>query len=69
MDFKKKAELFNSYFAKKCPVINNRNSLASELLLKTGKFLSNVTFSSDGVLKIIQNLDSEKAHGHVRVSI
>ena len=68
-DFKKKAELFNSIFAKQCTVINNCSSLPSELLLKTDKFLSNITFSSDGILKIIQNLDSEKAHGFDRISI
>ena len=45
MDFKKKAELFNSFFAKWCSVINNGRSLPSELLLKTDKFLSNITFS------------------------
>ena len=68
-DFKRKAELFNSYFAKQCTVINNGSSLLSELLLKTDNFLSNITFSSDEILKIIKNLDSEKAHGHDRVSI
>ena len=41
----------------------------SDLLLKTDKFLSNITFSSDDILKIIQNLDSQKAHGHNRISI
>ena len=35
--------------------------MLSELLLKADKFLSNITFSSDYVLKIIQKLDSEKA--------
>ena len=50
-------------------LINNGSSLPSELLLKTDKFLSNITSSSDGILKIIQNLDSEKAHGFDRISI
>ena len=68
-DFRKKAELFNSFFAKQCTIINNVSSLPSELLLKTDKFLSNITFSSDDILKIIQNLDSEKAHGYDRISI
>ena len=67
-DFKK-AELFNSFFAKQCTVINNSNIMPSELLLKTDKFLSNITFSSNDILKIIQNLDSEKAHGFDRISI
>ena len=38
-------------------------------LLKTDKFLSNITFSSNAIQKIIQNLDSEKAHGHDRISV
>ena len=68
-DFKKKAELFYSFFAKQCTVIYNDKSLPSELLLKTDKFFSNITFSSDDILKIIQNLDSEKAHGYDRIII
>ena len=43
-DFKKKAELFNSFFAKQCIVINNGSSPPSELLLITGTFLSSITF-------------------------
>ena len=69
MDFTKKGELFNSFFAKQCTVINSGSSLPSELLLKIDKFLSNITFFSDDILKIIQNLDSQKAHGHDRISI
>ena len=68
-DFTKKAELFNSFFAKQYNVINDGSSLPSELLLKTDKFLSNITFSTNGILKIIQDLDSEKPQGHDRVSI
>ena len=68
-DFTKTALLFNSFLAKQCTVINSGSSLTSELLLKTDKFLSNVTFSSNDILKISQNLDSEKAHGHDRISI
>ena len=57
--FKKKAELLKSFFAKQCTVINNSSKVPSELLLKTDKFF----------LKIIQNLDSEKAHDHDRIRI
>ena len=69
IDYKKKTKLFNLFFAKECTAINNGKSLPSELLLKTDKFLSNITFSSDEMLKLIQHLDSEKAHGHERISI
>ena len=52
-DFKTKSELI---FAKQCTIINNGSSLSSELLLKTDKFVSSISFSSDGIVKIIQNL-------------
>ena len=68
-NFTKKAELCNSCFGKQCTVINNGSSLLSELLLKTHKFLFNIIFSSDDILKTIQNLESEKAHGHDKISI
>ena len=68
-NFKNKTELLNSLFDKQCTVINNGSSLQLELSLKTNNFLSNITFSSNEILKIIQNLDSDKAHGHQRISI
>ena len=52
-DFKTKSELI---FAKQCTIINNGSSLSSELLLKTDKFVSSISFSSDDIVKIIQNL-------------
>ena len=68
-DFEKKTELFNSFFTKQCTGMNNGSSLLFELLRKTVMFLSNITFPSDDILKIIENLDSEKAHGYDRISI
>ena len=68
-DSKKQAELFNSFFAKQYTAINNGSSLSSELLLKTDKYLFNITYSSDDILKIIQNIDSRKVHGYDRISI
>ena len=69
MDFKKKAELFNSFVVKQCTVINNGRSLPPGPLPKTDKFLSNITFLSNEILKMIQNLNSKKAHGHYKISI
>ena len=68
-DFTKSAVLCNSLFAKQCSVINTGSSLLFELLLKTDKLLSNITFSRDDILKLIQNLYSEKARHHDRISI
>ena len=59
IDFKKKAELFNCFFAKQCSMINNSN-----ICKKTDKSISTVTFTSDDIATLIQNLGPNKGHGH-----
>ena len=44
-DFKRKAELFNSFFAKQCSLINNNSKIPPTIYLKTNKPLSNATFT------------------------
>ena len=68
-DFKKKAELFNWFFAKQCSIINNSSELPSNILKKTDHSISTVTFTSDDIATLIQNLDPNKAHGHDMLSI
>ena len=68
-DFKDKAELFNSFFAKPCSIIKNGSKLPPRLHLLTDKCLSMVKFVSNDILKIIQNLNPNKAHGHDKISI
>ena len=51
--FTKKAQLFSSYFAKQCTAINNGSSLPSKFLLTTNTFLSNISFPSDYIRKMI----------------
>ena len=63
-DFKEKAQLFNIFFSKHCSVIPNNSSLPADVNYITDKRLSTVTFSARDIGKIIQNLDSNKAHGH-----
>ena len=63
-DFKKKTELFSSFFTKQCTGINNGSSLPCELLRKKVMFVSNITFPSDDILKMNQNVDSEKTDGY-----
>ena len=46
-DFKKKAELFNCFFAKQCVIINNSSEILSNILKKTDKSISTVTVTSD----------------------
>ena len=35
----------------------------------TNSDLASVTFSQDGIAKIVQNLESSKAHGHDNISL
>ena len=68
-DFKEKAELFNSFFAKQCSLIKNGSKLPPRLHFLTDKRLSTVKFVSNDILKIIQNLNPNKTHGHDKISI
>ena len=69
IDFKEKAELFNSFFAKQCSLIKNSSKLPSLLHYLTDNRLSSVRFSQDDIAKIIQNLDPDKAYRHDNISI
>ena len=68
-DFKEKAERFNYFFAKQCSLIKNDSKLPPRLHLLTDKSLSKVKFVNTDILKIIQNLNPNKAHGHEKISI
>ena len=69
INFDKKAQFFNDFFAKQCSVIENNSSLPSEVFFWTNKTLSNIEFSEDEIFKMIGSLDSNKAHGHDKISI
>ena len=68
-DFSEKAEIFNSYFTKQCSLINSDSSLPCEIIKKTNNSLYSGRFSTEDILQIINNLDSNKAHGHDEISI
>ena len=68
-DFKNKAELFNLFFAEQCSIIDNSSELPSNLLKKTDKSISSVTFTCDDIATLIKNSDPNKAHGHDMISI
>ena len=68
-DFKKKAELFNSFFVKQCSLISNSSELPLNLHYTTEKRFNTLNFSNNDIEKIIQNLDPYKAHGHDKISI
>ena len=68
-NFKDKAEIFNNLFAKQCSLISTNSDLTSVLSKRTYKSLSKIHFTSDDILKLIKNLDPNKAHGHDMISI
>ena len=69
IDFKKKAELFNSFFVKQCSMIQNSSKRPLTLSQKTEKSISSITFSCNDIATIIHSLDPNKAHGYDMMSI
>ena len=68
-DFKEKAEIFNSFFAKQCSLIKNERKLPPRLHFLTDKRLSIIKFVNNDILKVVQTLNPNKAHGHDKISI
>ena len=69
IDFKGKAEMFNNFFADQCSIMRNKSELLATLSKKTSESLTSIDFSNNDILKIIRNLDPNKAHGHDVISI
>ena len=69
IDFKKKTELFNSFIAKQCSIIQNSSKLPLILSKKTEKSISSFTFNCNDIAASIRSLDPSKAHGHDMISI
>ena len=68
-DFKKKAELINSFFTKQCFIIQNSSKLPFTLNKKTEKSISSITFNRNDIATIIRSLNPNKAHGYNMISI
>ena len=68
-DFKEKASIFNNFFANQYSIVSNNSKLPVTLTRKTHESLSKIDFLTDYILKIIRNLDPNKAHGHDMISI
>ena len=69
VEFQEKIEIFNYFFADQCSPISNGSVLPSELPLRTDSSLSSCHFTRDDILRIINNLDPNKAHGHDGINI
>ena len=68
-DFTEKANLFNGFFATQCTPLSNNTILPSAIFFKTQSRLSSINFEKEDILKIIRNLNVNKAHGHDNISI
>ena len=68
-DFKKKAEVFNSFFPKQCSLISNSIELPLNIHFTTEKPLDTLNFSDNDIEKIMLNLDPNKVHGPDKISI
>ena len=69
IDFQKKVEIFNEFFAKQCTVVPNSSRLLSVFISNTDKHLSTVTFYENEIKRAIRDLDPNKVHRNDMISI
>ena len=62
-DIREKSELFNTFFAQQCSLIENSSSLTIYISPKTDKCLSTIYFSEEDIL------NTNKAHGHDNINL
>ena len=67
-NFRDKAELFNNFFAQQYTLIDKSSEISLTLNTKTTKMLSSILVTRTDIVKIIKNLDPNKAHGHDIIS-
>ena len=63
--------MFNNFFADHCSILRNKSELPGTLSKKKKmrESLTTIDFSNNDIVKIIRNLDPNKAHGHDMISI
>ena len=64
-----KTNLFNEFFSKKCQPLKNNSTLPKSNTYHAENRLNDITFDNEKLLKIIQLLDANKAHGYDGISI
>ena len=57
------------FFANHCSLIKNNSKIPTDFHLLTNKSLSSATFTDDDIVKTVNRLNPNKAHGHVAISI
>ena len=68
-NFLEKAHLLNEFFSKQCQPLENNSTLPKSNTYHTENRLNDITFDNEKLLKIIQSLDANKAHGYDGISI
>ena len=63
-----KANLFNEFFSKQCQPLQNNSTLSKSNTYHPENRLNDITFDNEKLLKIIQPLDANKAHGSDGIS-
>ena len=67
-NFLEKANLFNEYFSKQCQPSQNNSTIPKSNMYYTENRLHDIIFDNEKLLKIIQFLDANKAHGYDCIS-
>ena len=67
-DVSQKANVFNTFFAKQCSLIETGSELPPERLL-TNASINSLEFDEEKIKKLIESLDPNKAHGWDNISI
>ena len=60
--------MFNYFFTDQCSMQRNRSKLPTTFSKNPSESLTAIDFSNNDILKIIRNLDPNKAHGHYMIS-
>ena len=68
-NFKEKGNYFNDFFASQCTPISNDSALPNYSNSVFNVSLSSIHFEDQDILKIIQSLNYNKAHGYDDISI
>ena len=68
-DFKRKADHFNNFFASKCTLLKNDSVLPTLPEHEPEARFSKIPFTDDQILKILRDLNINRAHGHDEISI
>ena len=69
IDFKEKTQIFNDFFSNQCTLVENTSKLPTDSFKRTNNLFSTISFTKNDIVKIIKNLNPNKAHGFDMISI